>query len=250
MKRQDSLPPNFRCLRFPDLLNNSRHVSCSARMQRKKAFTLVELLVVIAIIAILVAILLPALTAAKAQANRVKCASNLRTLGQVAFQYAYDNKGWIPRNCDYDNPLMPSWVDLIARNMKKQLPPPPALMKYTQAYDSSAKKDYARIEWYQCPVFPIDAQPVDFVINGWERKNAPFGGRSTMLKITSVKRSPDVILFLDANKNRTVDSFVRHDVWDPSHLAGGSDVRILDDKRHRGLCNICWLDGHVSAKPF
>jgi prepilin-type processing-associated H-X9-DG protein len=27
-------------------------------------------------------------------------------------------------------------------------------------------------------------------------------------------------------------------------------VRILDDKRHRGLCNICWLDGHVSAKPF
>ena len=222
-------------------------------MRRKKAFTLVELLVVIAIIALLIAILLPALTAAKAQANRVKCASNLRTLGQVAFQYAYDNKGWIPRNCDYDNPLMPSWVDLIARNMKKQLPAPPPFMMYNQAYDISAVPYYARIEWFQCPVFPVDKQSVDFVINGWERKNAPFGGRSTMLKITSVRRSPDVVLFLDANKSRTIDSFVRHDVWDPAHLPGGPDpsnVRILDDKRHRGQCNICWLDGHVSAKPF
>ena len=74
-----------------------------------------------------------------------------------------------------------------------------------------------------------------------------------MLKITSVRRSTDIILFLDANKNRMTDSFVKHDVWDPAHLPGGPDpsnVRILNDKRHRGLCNICWLDGHVSAKPF
>src|SRR5436190_20002002 len=95
--------------------------SFSARMQRKNAFTLVELLVVIAILALLIAILLPALAAARAQANRVKCASNLRALGQVAFQYAYDNKGWIPRNCDYNDPNMPSRVDLLAQNMKKQL---------------------------------------------------------------------------------------------------------------------------------
>src|SRR4051812_9214314 len=168
-------------------------------MQRKKAFTLVELLVVIGIIAVLIAILLPALTAAKAQANRLKCASNLRTLGQVAFQYAYDNKGWIPRNCDYGDPFSPSWVDLMARNMKKQLPPAPAGMMYTQAYDTSAVPYYARIEWLQCPVFPVDKQPVDYVINGWQRANAPFGGRSVMLKITSVRRSADIVIFLDAN---------------------------------------------------
>jgi prepilin-type N-terminal cleavage/methylation domain-containing protein/prepilin-type processing-associated H-X9-DG protein len=220
------------------------------RTNSPSAFTLVELLVVIAIIALLIAILLPALGAARAQANRLKCASNLRTLGQVAFQYAYDNKGWIPRNCDYSNPLMPSWIDLLARNMKKSLPAPPTGMMYTAAYDLSAVPFYSRIEWLQCPVFPVDRQPIDFVINGWERKNAPYGGRSTMLRITSVRNSADIILFLDANKNRLTDSFVRHDVWDPSHLPGGSDVRVLDDKRHRGLCNICYLDGHVSAKPF
>jgi len=57
----------------------------------------VELLVVIGIIALLISILLPALNAAKERANRVKCSSNLRQIGQGLLLYANDNKGTYPR---------------------------------------------------------------------------------------------------------------------------------------------------------
>ncbi|HNS22893.1 MAG TPA: type II secretion system protein [Sedimentisphaerales bacterium] len=77
---------------------------------RSRGFTLIELLVVIAVIAVLMAILMPALQAAKDQAQRVHCVSNTRSL----------TLGWLLYKDDYDGRIVGghtdpgNWVDRAA----------------------------------------------------------------------------------------------------------------------------------------
>ncbi len=62
----------------------------------RPGFTLIEMLVVIAIVSMLMAILLPVLTAARKNAQTLKCLANQQQIGIVAQLYANDNKDHFP----------------------------------------------------------------------------------------------------------------------------------------------------------
>jgi prepilin-type N-terminal cleavage/methylation domain-containing protein/prepilin-type processing-associated H-X9-DG protein len=69
--------------------------------ESQRGFTLLELLIVISIISVLTAMLAPSLQKTKEQANRAKCANNLRQIGAALYMYLNDREEKLPGCYNY-----------------------------------------------------------------------------------------------------------------------------------------------------
>jgi len=87
--------------------------------KRMHAFTLIELLAVIGVLSLLLGLLLPALIAARRNAQRTKCLSNLHQISLAFVSYANDCKGYWPMASCYFTPPGQNDAVLVNRTREK-----------------------------------------------------------------------------------------------------------------------------------
>ena len=232
------------------------------------AFTLIELLVVIAIIAILAAMLLPALSKAKAKAQAIRCASNMRNWGFATVMYQGDYNDRLPPfgdlSSDYTRDF---WHMKLA----------PYVARRTQQGVQFGNTEAYTNELRQCPGGSFSAPPFYKIPwsstdwNCWIGANfgaygdpftAPFYYIDSTKPLIAfrVKNPADAMLFMDT---------ITHYVYSPADAyyyftldLDGDGVKdsmpqypyvAYNNARptvHSGGANVTLLDGHVERVSF
>lgn len=202
-----------------------------------QGFSLIELLVVIGIVAILLAVLLPAVHAARLEAQTVQCASQLSQLGKALHCYADTNRGWLP--------AWSAWHTWPAGGSDDS--PGPAwtieMIPYLGQPDSPI---------YNCPSFPGPLRCRNYFLG------AQWSGRShrSAMKLSDVTMSSHFVLAGEKTQRGLYPppfgtSEHETDDADPDDYGGGAPVLAWpwDEDgfyMHRGGNNVLFDDLHVA----
>ena len=246
---------------------------------RRRAFSLVELLVVVGVVAVLVAVLMPVLGKARAHADRVKCAANLRSMGQALTMYVQQT-GYYPcwRITDLTKPgkhfaVWPTRLRLFMGGDQSAFYCPSSDERCRWRTDGRAPPGHwgAKAEARHVG-FGYDLREYMLQIDGagmyfsygynawgarggsgyglsdqlglgdWVNLNAPRGTDWTSgeLRAGRVRSASEMIAIADAAVDGNIDYAVQPDPRSPFMLPGTT---------HGGGANVLYCDGHVSWHP-
>ena len=234
-------------------------------MRVRKAFTLVELLVVIGIIALLIAILMPALSRAKEQANRIACAANLRQMGQAMTIYTNEWKYYPGAQATASGKWFAVWPTRLRKVMGGRPGTgnnvfwcPSQEPGFQWQFKTGAGADYATSihtgYGYQAGELLLDVGrvPFSYGYNDWGAKRSgqgsdpvemqkglggdinPANPGQRELKASQVKKASEMIAIAD----NTADG-----VWD--YNIDPNEPREYPGRIHSGGANFLFCDGHV-----
>lgn len=236
----------------------------------RPAFTLIELLVVVAIIALLISMLLPALSGAREQGKQTLCLTNMKSMGEAALQYAQDWKDWVVNSerSESRSHFVPMLLPYIGRpDSVNQLFMPSGAVNPTRLAEECFK-----LKILNCPKFPEDRQPIDYVVSSFA---IPFAFRpgdrisdqvgpgpyptsdSRIVYFTKLtrfgRRAPtDFVYVTEAHAampyQGQANFTVLTNLFVPDHLPLAGRPRVANDQRHPRGITAMYYDGHAAVQ--